>query len=143
MSLVEELQNCSNSKERKLKLKEIRRHIEKENQSYPSNTFQEILLPSHIPSDKITNVFRSKNFLVQVYRPENGATRISVNRTMIKDDGHWEDRITWDELMWIKNSIGYSESCAVEVYPRNQDVVNVANIRHLFILEKSPDFVWR
>jgi len=43
-----------------------------------------------------------------------------------------KDGISWDTLQAIKNEmIGYEE-IAVEVYPSQIDVVNDANIRHLW-----------
>lgn len=87
--------------------------------------------------------YMSKSFLVQVY-DDAGYTRISVNRTdYVLVDGKpiWNDGITWDELQWIKSKIGFEKSWAVECYPPDKDIVNVANFRHLFIIPK-PEFGW-
>lgn len=45
--------------------------------------------------------------------------------------------------MDIKRQLGYGDFDAVEVYPKDNDVVNVANIRHLFILNEPLPFIWR
>jgi len=45
--------------------------------------------------------------------------------------------------MRIKREIGYGENCAVEVLPPEEMVVNVANMRHFFIMEQIPEFVWK
>ena len=87
-------------------------------------------------------VWRSKYFLVQV-KLENGVTRLSVNRTELDSTGNWRDGITWDELQEIKDLCGFANREAVEVYPAAQDLVNVANIRHLWILEQPLPFIWR
>lgn len=56
--------------------------------------------------------------------------------------GEWADGISWDELMRIKSEVGYKDSWAVEVYPSDSHVINVANMRHLFLLKEKPDFAW-
>lgn len=38
---------------------------------------------------------------------------------------------------------GLADSWAVEVFPADADVVNVANMRHLWILPDAPAFAWR
>jgi len=88
-------------------------------------------------------VWQSNRFLVQVFY-EAPYVRISVNRTMINDQGHWVEGITWDELQTIKNTIGYADECAMELYPPASLVVNVANMRHLWISPASPPppFMW-
>ena len=82
--------------------------------------------------------------MVQVYAEANGITRLSI--LQIKQDlktKTWTDGITWDELQEIKNRVGYANYCAVEVYPERHNVVNVAAIRHLWVLPDRPDFAWR
>ena len=46
--------------------------------------------------------------------------------------------ITWDDLHWIKEIL-YPTREAVELYPREEDLVDVANMRHLWVL---PPFAW-
>lgn len=89
-----------------------------------------------------TAVWRNRHFLAQVFETATG-TRISVNRTWIDKDGAWEDGITWDELMNIKNAIGFTFAWAVELFPPHHAVVNVANLRHLWILKEAPEFAWK
>jgi hypothetical protein len=45
--------------------------------------------------------------------------------------------------LFIKNAVGYQDRDAVEVYPSQTDVVNVSNMRHLWILPEKLDFAWR
>ena len=47
------------------------------------------------------------------------------------------------KLQEIKNTIGYKDKFAVEVYPAENDIVNVANMRHLWVLPKPLGFEWR
>lgn len=86
-------------------------------------------------------VWLSQSFLVQVVDDE-GHTRISVNRTTCKPNGNWEDGISWDELQRIKHDVGYGDRSAVEVYPRDSDVIYDANIRHLWVLPQDNRIGW-
>jgi hypothetical protein len=90
-------------------------------------------------------VYRSKGFLVQVfYEPAPVVVRLSILRTAIKTNGEWQENITWEELQRLKREAGYGNCDAVEVYPDDRDVVNVANMRHLWILQPdSLPFAWR
>lgn len=45
-------------------------------------------------------------------------------------------------LQHLRTEAGYADRCAVEIYPPDQDIVNVANMRHLWIVE-MPDFAWK
>ncbi len=78
-------------------------------------------------------VWRSRYFLVQVFNEGDGVFRVSVNRVQVRD-GSWADNITWDELMEIKRQIGRADAYAVEVLPPDRDIVNVAPMRHFWIL---------
>ena len=90
-----------------------------------------------------TAVCRNHNYLVQIFPEFVDVQRISICRTMIANDGRWEDGMTWDDLMKIKNQIGYGDRWAVEVYPPDGNVVNVANMRHLWILPERLAVGWR
>ena len=80
-------------------------------------------------------VWRSKEFLVQVFEEPDDVKRVTVNRVKSDETG-WKAEITWDELQQIKNKlIGY-EAFAVEVYPRARDVQRHANMRHLWVFKK-------
>ncbi len=87
-------------------------------------------------------VFRSKNFLVQIYK-EADSTRLSICRPTVKNDGHWESNISWEELQDIKNQLGYGNDLAVEIYPNDKNVVNVANMRHLWIMDHDLNIGWK
>ncbi len=51
--------------------------------------------------------------------------------------------LVWDELQRIKSECGYGNTDAIEIYPADDDVVNVANMRHLWILDSRIPFAWR
>jgi len=50
---------------------------------------------------------------------------------------------SWDELMQIKRQCGYGDACACELLPPDKDIVNVANMRHIFIMDTPPQFLWK
>jgi hypothetical protein len=101
---------------------------------------------SEWPACALSNVigaFRSSKFLVQVYAEASNVIRLSINRADLDAVGGWRDGISWDELQEIKNQCGYADREAIEIYPRAQDVVNVANIRHLWLLPTDLPCGWR
>jgi len=95
------------------------------------------------PSSNRVGVYRSRRFLVQVFEEQQGIVRLTVNRTTMIRPGVWQDGITWDELQKIKNDLGYRDRDAVEMFPRERDTVNVANMRHLWVLPAILPFGWR
>ena len=90
----------------------------------------------------LVQVWASRDFLAQVYT-EDGATRISICRTRLDGDNKWKDGITWEDLQRIKCGIGLGDFAAYEVYPADDDVVNVANMRHLWIPAVPINLGWR
>lgn len=127
-------------------IRKDRRYIQHENKKFTESltAIPRIKWPQTFQDSKCppTYVYRSRRFFVQVYR-EYGYTRISVNRTDIDNEGNWKDGISWDDLFMIKGALGYQHQDAVEVYPAQNDLVNVANIRHLWIMNEPLPFIWR
>jgi len=68
--------------------------------------------------------------------------RLSVCRTTLNDD-RWQDGITWDELQQLKQQCGYGELDAIEIYPADAHLVDVANMRHLWVMAEPVSFKWR
>jgi hypothetical protein len=90
-------------------------------------------------------VWRSRNFLVQEYDLQAkypALVRLSICRTSISGD-RWRDGISWDDLQRLKNECGYGGLDAVEIFPADNDVVNVANMRHLWVMAEPVRFAWR
>ena len=97
--------------------------------------------------DKLpTKAWRSKKYLVQIWDEATAEypalKRLSISRSLLAENGHWQDQLTWDELQVIKREIGFGEWYAIEAYPRDSDLVNVANIRHLWLLDKPLGIGW-
>ena len=99
--------------------------------------------PQKLHDPKRTHVWANSYFLVQEFREEEGVIRLTVNITGMGMNARWKDGITWDALQEIKNAVGYADWDAVEIYPAEHDVVNVANMRHLWILPEPLPFAWR
>lgn len=92
------------------------------------------------------HAWESRKYLAQMYNadPYMGieARRLSVCRVTLKEDGRWEENLSWDELMQVKREIGYGHWYALEVYPRDSDIVNVANMRHLWMFAEPIRIGW-
>ena len=120
------------------------KNLQRENASRPQSLVE--IPKDHWPNQSPTSptkAWRSRDFLVQQYNaPPPAIARLSVNRTQI-DGVRWKAEITWDELQRIKTECGYGEIDAVEIYPSNADVVNVSNMRHLWLLPPNAlPFKW-
>jgi len=122
-----------------------RRQLERDNAKLPERlqSIPRDQWPANAPPT-IMRVFRSRDFLVQEYTSTSPhvISRLSICRTTISGN-RWKDGITWDELQRIKNEVGYGDADAVEIYPADDDVVNVANMRHLWVLDARIPFAWR
>lgn len=126
-----------------------RRYLEKENQKQPTelrmmpredwNKFDHST--STLSAQRI-EVWRSYKHLVQVFQEKDGLLRMSVNRARIGRGGDWDDGLHWEELQDIKRQIGRGHMYAIEIFPAALDVVNVANMRHLWILPEPLDIGW-
>lgn len=126
----------------------IAREIEKESRRFGEEMVPLRLELAHLASfafgsrAQVKRVFRNRRFLAVVY-DENGQTRLSVCRTAVEvETGRFLGGISWDELQAVKSACGFGESWAVEVYPADSSVVDVANMRHLWILPAPPAFAW-
>ena len=125
-------------------LKEASRHLKKENARYPADMIEIPeenwpFMPAHFTKQE--KVFRSSAFIAQLFK-EGDSTRISINRTSIDNNGQWVDGITWEELQEIKRQIGFGDRLAVEVYPKDRNIVNVSNMRHLWLID-NLDIGWK
>lgn len=51
--------------------------------------------------------------------------------------------MSWEELQGVKSACGFSTLDAVEVYPRDCDVINTGNARHLYLFANLLPFAMR
>lgn len=86
-------------------------------------------------------IWVSRDYLVQEY-PGQDAARLSICSTTPTSNS-WADGLTWDELMEIKRQCGFADWVAVEIYPDDANIVNVSNMRHLWLIPEAPSFMWR
>lgn len=109
-----------------------------------NRAFTSTLVPMDVAQHSLPGLqaaWRSNRFLVQLFGDQ--VQRITICRTMIDETtGRWLDGITWDEIQEIKRAIGFGHRDAVEVYPADEDVVNVSNMRHIWLVDPLP-FAWR
>ena len=133
--------------EEAMKPRNQRKQLEKDNNKL-SDQFKPIPESKwpHCPVwfKKPSQVWRNNKYLVQVYGEDGPAEiRLSICRTTMQSDGRWEEGLSWEELQNIKSEIGYGHVFAVEIYPADYDVVNVANMRHLWLMRNPPAVGWR
>lgn len=120
-----------------------RKALERENLRWPEHLVEipRDRIPPH-QDGKFARVMRSRHFLLQEFVEPGGIIRLSVNRSTLLGDGRWEDGIAWDDLQRLKAEAGYADRFAVEIYPADVDVVNVGNVRHLWLLPEPLAFAW-
>lgn len=120
-----------------------RRQLERDNAKQPA-ALQEVPR-EHWPNPEAPQlrVLRSRDFLVQEFEAAAPAkVRLSVCRTTLVGE-RWQDGITWDDLQRLKRECGYGDTDAIEVFPSDGDVVNVANMRHLWVMAEPIACAWR
>lgn len=94
-------------------------------------------------SDRRIAVFKSRKFLVQVMDDPH-STRLTISRTDWDErQQRWRDDVSWDDIQRLKAEAGFAESWAVEMFPADSEVINVANMRHIWLLDGPPAFAWR
>lgn len=122
--------------------KKLNKLLKKENLKWPEKLkrVDKSEWPERLP-ENVIEVWRSRYFLLQVYMEKN-VTRLTVCRATIATDGRWKDSISWDDLQEIKMQCGRGTYTAIEIYPPDDSVVNVANMRHLWVLDSPPEFMW-
>lgn len=124
--------------------REAARYIAKESAKLPA--FLVIVPPDQWPSagpPDLLEVWRSREYMVQVFRaPAPCTARLSINKTAIAGQ-RWAEGIGWEDLQRLKAECGFARFDAVEIFPREGDVVNVANMRHLWVMREPLSFAWR
>lgn len=91
-------------------------------------------LPYSSHPQDIDKIYRSKKYTVIVWNVPAGK-KLSIQRN--EWDSHtnrYKDNITWDEIQEIKRKCGFGEQNAIEFYPPDSEVINIANVRHIWIL---------
>lgn len=126
-------------------LRDARRYLHETSKAYPNHLVP--VAKEKWPQMDLkfppVQVWRSRALVVQIYARQDGGTRVSVNRAELEAEHKWKDGLTWDDLQRVKGEIGFGDAWAVEIFPPENSVVNVANIRHLWIISEAPAFAWK
>tara|TARA_R110000868_G_scaffold346380_2_gene607429 strand:+ start:674 stop:1078 length:405 start_codon:yes stop_codon:yes gene_type:complete len=120
-----------------------RRQLEIDNRAWPKALTPVpagTLPPWRLATAPPIEVWRSSAFLVMVFI-DHGHERLTINRTSHVGQS-WAQNITWDEIHNLKAECGRGDRWAVEVYPPDREVVNVANMRHIWLLPEPPPYGW-
>ena len=87
----------------------------------------------------------SRHYIVQLYNDE-GTLRLSMMSTAslnwLLPENRDNRSLSWEEIQYLKGQVGFANAWAVEVYPPDDDAVNVSNMRHIWLVEDVP-FAWR
>lgn len=106
--------------------------------------------PPHF-HEVLLQAWESRAFLAQLYEAGqfNGlpCRRLSVCRYPVIKGGAWEgyiweDVISWEELMEAKRQVGLGDAFALEIYPPDEDAVNLSNTRHLWLPAEALPIGW-
>jgi hypothetical protein len=81
-------------------------------------------------------VWASEEFIAAAFQEEK-AIRLDICRLDLQDG------LTWDMLREIKNACGFADYDGIEFYPREQDVINTGNIRHLYLSKELLPLIRR
>lgn len=129
---------------RKRAVKVLRDYLEDDRRNYTAEFVQLPPTPPSLGATPPILAWRNRDFLAQLFvEGDDGEhLRLTINRAYINATGAWSDGITWDELMAVKAGCGYGDRWAIEVYPPDDGVVNVANMRHLWLVDEPPPFAW-
>lgn len=123
------------------------KHMAREATKYPNHLVQ---IPkdewpeSKNPGKRPEEVWQSKDYLVQIYaEPLPCVARLSILRTSLDSAGGWLQDIPWTELQRLKSECEFGLLDAVEIFPCDTDTINIANIRHIFVMAEPLSFAWR
>jgi hypothetical protein len=98
--------------------------------------------PDMLESGKVLGAWKSRDFSCVAWSSSspNIMCRLSINRLDLDNEGNWLGGISWDDLFRIKNECGFGDCDAVEVYPAEDKLVNVSNVRHLWVFANRLNF---
>ena len=118
-------------------LREIQQHDESRWSAYVANRDHPATPPGCL------EIWLSRFYIVQLYdHPSSTLGRLSIRRIDER-----EIRESWTEIQRIKDEICGPDCHCVEHYPEASNLVDVANMRNLFILPHGSDRndlgVWR
>jgi hypothetical protein len=81
-------------------------------------------------------VWVSDEFAIAAFQDQN-AIRLDICRHDLRDG------LTWDMLMEIKNQCGFADYDGMEFYPKEKDIINTGNVRHLYLFKENLPLIRR
>ena len=112
----------------------------------PRGPLKEVIGIIHMPGAPrgIARAWRDNRYSVQLFHPVNAGQLGHVERLSIRRHDEACD-FPWDEIQAIKNRVCGESREAFELFPRQADVVDVANMCHLWVLPEGTiaPFGWR
>lgn len=94
-------------------------------------------------ADKVLGIWMSQNYSAvawAVHDRSDFICRLVINRRELEPDGSWKQGITWDDIQSIKHDCGYGDYDALEVYPRDVNLVFDAPMRHIWVVKEPLNF---
>lgn len=121
-------------------------YLREMNKRYPAHLVQvprsEWPIWAGMPGARLPiEVWRSQQHLLMVYL-EHGYERLSIVRTALAGE-RYAGGISWDDLQRLKRECGRGDRWAVEIYPPEEHLINVQNMRHLWVLDAPPPYGWK
>jgi hypothetical protein len=88
---------------------------------------------------------KSKTQINVVKVGDTGMVRVTVYSAELENGVIKNMNYPWEFLQWCKAEAGYGEYDACEIYPKDEDVMNQINQRHLwvFVDVPAPTFITR
>ena len=74
----------------------------------------------------------SAEFIASLFK-QGEVWRLSIARADLS-----EVPMSWEELMQVKRDCEFGDCDALEVYPRDADIFNTGNVRHLYLTGTVP-----
>ena len=90
------------------------------------------MYPEYTSRSRVLNTFANSIYSVKVYGYTDDFKKVAISRHDDKEIGDW------DTIQKIKNDVFGKESWALEVYPKESELQNVANYRWIFVGSGEP-----
>lgn len=81
----------------------------------------------------LQSVWKNNRYIVQIYRRALGGGAMEASHLAVRRNDESEIQ-GWDDLQRIKNELAGGDRVALEIYPPEAEVIDQANMRHLFVL---------
>jgi hypothetical protein len=130
-------------------VKKIQKHLRE--QSFKYGNVLQVVPAAELPDVRnvaatmscvVVGAWRSRHHLVVEYIEPTGFHRLTMQCAQVDAQGKWLQGLTWDTMMELKEQSGHGDKWGVECFPPIANVVNVSNLRHIFLLTEKPPYAW-